>query len=715
MIIKKIKYIYLFILTIKVLLFSLICSYLMQVYLNILHENYPLDKMNLNSFYEILFDNYLQIIYIAAILFFIILICMVKSFQSFIYKYRYLIAIFIFFILVYFEIHGSSIGYYNNFINSPNMNNINLLGISRPIRSDEFGVSTPFAFSQFYNEGYKFPYFSDTIRGTYTDVFILYGQPVLDIAVIFRFFHLGYLFLGLSRGLSFFWMGRLIGLFLTTFEMMMIITNKNKILSTSGALLVAFAPVIQWWFAINGLVETIIFGQLAIILLYKYMNTENYLKRMLSCIFIAICLGSFLFAIYPPWQIPMAYFMLILAIWVFITNRKNSSYGILDLLIITISASIFVIGIIYVFLKSWDTIQIVKNTVYPGKRFIEGGNNFTRFFNYAANIFFPIKDITISNNCEESVFFDFFPINFIITLIVLFRNRKKDFLLISLFILNSIFILFCMVKLPYFFVKYSLLSNCEPGRLFVIIGLINLFMLIRALSIMKKSINKIISILLSLALSILIILYLNNIFWDYLNIYQCLIIILLIVFCFYSILQFKSNIFYSKALLVGCLIISFMSGSLVNPIARGISNIYDNPLANAIYKTNKEVGGIWIVENIGFPMINFPIMLGAKTINSTNIYPDLNRWKQIDISNKYTDVYNRYAHINIYLRNEVNDKFNLLSPDYFEIDLNVNSLKILNVKCILSSRELSDFNNENINFEKKYDRDGYKIFIVNYL
>lgn len=698
-----------------IFIISLFLAFFIEVYLNVLYENYYFGTLNLSLLYEIFMINYKNILLTFIFLFLIIVLFCIKEVRDFIYRYRYLISLVVFIIAVCFEIHGSSINVYNSFVGSSGLNDINLLGKSRPIRSDEFGVSTPFAFSQYFNEGYRYPYFSTVIRGAETDAFILYGQPVADLAIIFRPFHLGYLFLGPAKGLSFFWVGRFIALFLVTFEMMMILTKKDKILSSCGALLVLFAPVVQWWFAINGLVEMLVFGQLAVILLNLYMNTENYLRRFSYCILIAICLGSFVFSIYPAWQIPMAYFFLILAIWMLISNLKSFHYSSKDILIVAVSILFLVGGAVYILTKSWNTIKLVSNTVYPGDRFINGGNVLRRFFNYPANMFFPVKDITFSNNCEESVFFDFFPINFILAFIVIFKEKKRDLLLTCLLILNGIFILFCTIPLPDFFVKITLLSNCQPERLFTIIGFINIVILFRSLAIMDKGVSRLWSLLLSCGMTIFVVYFTRRSYSDYLSTSSFILISVLLIISFFSMLCFRKKRTYKNIFLVICIVVSFTSGALVNPIAKGTSVIHDNPLAIAISEINEENKGLWIVENLGFPLINYPIMVGAPTINSTNVYPNLERWKLIDPEEKYVDIYNRYAHIKIELKDEGDDEFTLLNPDYFSLSLNINKLKTLNVKNILSPKELSEYNNSEIRFEKMYDEYGFKIFTIHYL
>ena len=160
-------------------------------------------------------------------------------------------------VLVLFEINGSSIGAWDQpIINSTHQS---LLGSARSTQSDEWRVFTPFTLSQYLND---FSYFSSIPRASPTDMFAIYGAPIWTILMIFRPFQIGYLFLSPAKGLSFYWISRLIALLLVSFEMGMLITGKDKILSLSYALLLTFSPILQWWFAVNYIAEIFIFGQL---------------------------------------------------------------------------------------------------------------------------------------------------------------------------------------------------------------------------------------------------------------------------------------------------------------------------------------------------------------------------------------------------------------------------------------------------------------------
>ncbi|MDD5101743.1 MAG: hypothetical protein PHH62_02020 [Endomicrobiaceae bacterium] len=167
----------------------------------------------------------------------------ISAINKFIYLNRWYIAIFILFLCITFKISGSSLGSWK-YLCQNGIDSGLIIGVNKSVHADEYCVYTPMLISQFYNKISFLPYFGDVLRGTFTDMFIVYGQPVNDIAAIFRPFQLGYLFLGLERGLSFFWCSRLILLFMLTFEFAMIFTKKNKILSLACSVLITFSPVV---------------------------------------------------------------------------------------------------------------------------------------------------------------------------------------------------------------------------------------------------------------------------------------------------------------------------------------------------------------------------------------------------------------------------------------------------------------------------------------
>lgn len=345
--------------------------------------------------------------------------------SDFLYRWRYLIAIGIVLTLVIFDISGSSLHEWAKY-NGSEANGV-LFGISRQFRSDEWAVNTPYAFAQA-QEG--FPYFSEIIRGDTTDTFIVYGQPVWDFGVLFRPFHWGYLLFGASRGLAFFWWSRLFALLLVSFEIGMLFTKKNRALSLAFSLMIGFAPLVQWWFAINGLVEMLVFGFLAVLMVYHYMNTQKYWQRILFALVTVECGCAFVLTFYPAWMVPIAYVMAGLVLWVILTNRKDCKFHAKkDLPIIAMFFVLLVLCLGYVFLKSKDTILLTMGTVYPGHRTNSGSYPLNYLFQYLTNLFTPVNDIAdaipTTNVVEVSSFFSLFPLGLLLSIYGMFKQKKR--------------------------------------------------------------------------------------------------------------------------------------------------------------------------------------------------------------------------------------------------------------------------------------------------
>ncbi|MDL2246165.1 hypothetical protein LJB96_00955, partial [Methanobrevibacter sp. OttesenSCG-928-K11] len=644
--------------------------------------------------------------------------------MNFLYKYRFILGGLALIISVLLELHGSSIAE----LNISNLEHNPLFGISRPIRSDEYNVNTMLAFSQYFNE---FGYFSNIIRGSPTDMFIIYGQPVLDIAVIFRPFHWGYLFLSQGKGLSFFWVGRLIILFLVSFEMGMIFTKKNKILSLAYSLLITFSPLVQWWFAVNGLVEMLIFGQLSLILINFYTQTNDYYKRLLYSLVLIICVGGYILTFYPAWQIPLAYVFLAIGIWIVFKNWENFNYSKKDIALIILFLSILSLFAIYILSKSYETILYSINTIYPGSRIYKGGEGeLNLIFDYMRTLFYPLYSPESGRNpCKYAYFISFFPLNLIIFYIVQFVQKRKDLLLNCLIVIYILFMSYYLISFPEIIGKVTLLGKTTWIRLLPIITFIDIIILIRGMSILKKidysyffeslsdkvnfkklnNINpKIITLLFSFLITGIVLLI------GYLTMgegfYTLLVVLILFIIfgtVFYLILNSGENKKNQQLFLLCVILISFLTGALANPIESGTDFYFNQPIIQETQNiVDTDPQGKWIVE--GNIFINEIVGVGAPTLNSVNVYPNLEVWKKLDTNNEYYDVYNRYAHVPVILQNQDPTTFKIDSENYensdmFILVLNINDLEKLNITYVLTTNDISNLSNENLTLTQIYE------------
>lgn len=637
-----------------------------------------------------------------------------KKIGEWIYQYRYYIAIILFIICVLLELSGSSIGCWNDFVHSNVTEDGVIFGKSRGIRSDEWAVLTPMTFSQFFD---GFHYFSNMVRAEQTDVFMVYGLPVFNLMQIFRPFQLGFLVLGIAKGLSFFWYGRLIALFMVTFEFIMLLTKKKKLLSFLGAIMITLAPVVQWWFAVNGIVEIFIFGELAILLLHKYMNTENLKKRCLYLLGLVICAGSYVMAMYPAWQIPMFYVFFVIAICVFIENRKNCKINYKDVISIIIAILIFAGCMVYIVSQSMDTIKTVMNTVYPGSRVETGGKSLEAYTQYVMNPFLPWKESGLkANPCESAVIFGLFPIGILLAGCALGKEKKKDKFLIGFMVVYIFLSIYCLIGFPEILAKVTLLSNSQARRVMLAVGFLDILLLLRSLAIIEKPLTRKNAFMLSLMVAFVLVDLCERLNKQYINFSMCIAMGIMCFYLFYGAFRYQAK--YVKSLFTaGMVFVMVMAGATVNPIRKGVDIIYQSDIIKAIQEINQKETGKWITETVGFPITNYLLMAGVPIINCTNTYPAMERWRQIDQERQYEDIYNRYAHITIKMSEKEqmpHEKFQLINADAFEVYLVPEELRNLEVKYIFTTNTLEKFNTDKIFFEKIYEAYGYLIYEVNF-
>lgn len=602
-----------------------------------------------------------------------------KETTGFLFRYRWPLAVVLVTVCTLLEISGSSIGLITNSLGG---SSDTIFGINRPIRSDEWQTNTPMALSQCVNLNGTFQYFSETVRATATDMFIVYGQPVWDIAEIFRPTHWGYLLLGAAKGLSFFWCSRLIFLFIVSFEFAYrILCVNHKTLSTIYAFMVALSPLVQWWFAINGLVEMLLFGQLAFVFLDLYLKTNSYIKRFFLALGIAWCLGIFTLVFYPAWQVPFAYVFIALLAAVLIKRLPQTTKDKRDIVIILVAFGILCAFLAYIVLKSWGTIQIELNTAYPGKRISTGGNAWSWLFFYINDLFTPFSSqYAITNQSEDATFFTLFPLSFILPLYLALKTKQQRAMVFALGIVVVFFGLYLTVGVPEIVAQASLLGRTTTNRVISAITYALILMLFATIPLLPKHINLPIIVI---AIASGIIASASYYFIAAPSAKMTLVVIGVLTITIMGILMFHTQKCVAAISLIG---ITLICGALVNPVITGLNELTNNEVIKAIQDVNTS-DDEWATINTYTSENNVPLIAGAKAINSTNVYPALSRWKVLDSDGTYNEIYNRYAHIYISLSHHENSEavFSLRNPDCFEVTLNANQLKEIGATKILSA------------------------------
>ena len=675
-------------------------------------------KINVNCVNpDINFLNYINLYKVIIflpffLLFFSCLFFFYKKVFSFLWYNRYKLSLFILIIYVLCEYSGSSILLMNQYI-QPNTRvpyDTELFGVSRVIRSDEWNVNTPLTLSQF-STPVKFSYYNPNFRATNTDMFISsLSAPIKDIVALSKPFSWGYFFLGAVKGFSFWWISRILALFLVTIEFGMIFTKKNKLLSFLLSVLITFSSCVHWWYS-TYLLELLIFGQLCVVLLHLYLSQPIHKKKQKFALAVCLAISMLGFAapLYPAWEIPLAIIyggLGIILIVNFLSFRKFQKFDYYMLLLVMF---IVVFILARFFLMSHDTIKVMSNTVYPGERFILGGNYIQYMFNYYAGIFTSF--INITNPCEPSNFLCLYPLPILFACFSIFnkmvkreKNRHEIVFLTFLAILGSLFLIF---PFPKFLAKITFFYLVPVERSALIVRLLSTYILVFLISqvsyvrVNKK--NIFIATCLAGFLSVFTVLISYNINKNVFDAKIYLLSILLIFILIFS--YFFSSRRNCKIFLVIVSVLSFISTFYVNPIIKGLSVVYDKPVVEVAKNIQENHPGTWITFSTSIS--NYLAIHGIPVINTVNNYPVLSRLKELDPTGEYSEIYNRYAHVSINLVTNEKTNFVLNTTDFYTININVKDLSKIGVKYIVSTNEI---NISSLNLSLLYDNDGILIY-----
>ncbi len=625
---------------------------------------------------------------------------------DFIYRNRFALGFSLVLFGVIFNINGSSLSMW--FKDIPAEGTSIAFGSARQIRSDEYAVFTPMIFSQAYGAE-PYSWFSQVLRGSSTDTFMIYALPVKTWALIFRPFLAGFIFLGNARGLAFFWWARAVCLWLVSFQLLLLITGRRKRLSAAGACMILFSPIVQWWFAINALAEMLIFGSLFILLLDLYLRDSRHKVRILCLLGMVICGGGYILTLYPAWMVPLAYVYLALTIWVIAKNRKTCSFHRRDALEFVGAVALLGLCMVYVLSHSLDTVRTIMNTAYPGNHTYTGGElGGIEIFYYPASLFYSqqTEDVFL-NVCETATFFDFFPLGIVLSAYILLRKKGRDLLTWLLLACSLLLGLWCTIGFPAWLAKITLLSISTGPRAYLAFSLVNLLLLFRAASVLpslpsyapgslRKPLYLVFAVMFSILYTSEIIQGTRLYFGEYIDASPERNTVMVLVLLTGALLIF----FIRRTETLACLFLSavmIIANIGVNPMQVGTGELYESPLAQTIQEiVEKDPDALWVTANgSSLPDINYPILFGARSINSTSTYPDLEKWSSIDPDGEYEEVYNRYAHAYIRLMKDSSptEKFRLQSNDTFLLYLSPEDIKTLGIKYVLTKwdiRYLSD-------------------------
>ncbi len=597
-----------------------------------------------------------RIYFFSIIIFFFMLLKQWKNYE--VYKHRYIFAGILLLMLVIGKFSGSSLGYYDGMLsdNTKDYVESTLLGIPQGLRGDEWATEKPYYFAQ---DSVNYSYYNTNLMLDGCDMAVSAFAPVKNIMIIARPDLWGFLFLPKDYAFSFYWNLRLIVLFMASFELGAMLTQKYKYGVIFG-LMVCFAPPVQWWLS-QTLMIIIWSGEYFIVFFNKILSENAGSKKIIFMVLASWMAVIYIFTLYPAVQVPMGYIFAALLLYLVFRNWDHKPFHIKNICCFGFIAGVTVIFCIYFYHMSGTAMITLLNTTYPGSARKWTALHWDYELLQLVNPFTWLKYLQTINNCEASQYYSLIP--FVVIGLLFMIARKIDqcderVLLIKILVSISGF-LWMIAYLPEIplFNKITLLSFSYPVRILLASGygfmLSALIMMSvwqdKEASVEDKKIKRIIVVLIYFILAVLSMnsALLREYMGENLISRLCILIFLAVyVYSGYQLLLGTAESVRNFAALF--ISVSIFSTVFINPVTYGTDSMFEKKSMKEIRRIDEKEPGRWMVS--GHTTIsNLVTAQGVARVSGTYYYPDKKMMEIIDSEHEYEDLWNQYAHIDMRL------------------------------------------------------------------
>ncbi|EPD25176.1 hypothetical protein [Lactiplantibacillus plantarum] len=621
-------------------------------------------------------------------------------------KFRYLIGLVVFLFVIAMNWNGSSISQWDSRVSdrTDGATSSVVLGKSRPVRSDEWMVQTSFYLSQSKN-GLK--EFNKKLTQDGQNMVISYNSPVKSLSIIGKPFNWGFLFLPSDRALSWYYAFKGVGLFLLSFEFIMILTRRKRYLSLLGAFWITLSPGVQWWFFQH--LGDLVYFSLAILVsvFYFFASKKVWTQVGMAALFSSSAIG-FILVLYPAFQVMFAYFIIAVMIGFFFKYRGGKVNRV-QILLAALSM-LFTVVVTLSFVKgAMPEIKLLMNTAYPGKRISIGGSGMpfsdtlAAMSYYLTNWKLSYADATFYNNCELSSFINFFPVVLLTAPKVFKKIRRENVVGFSIFVYCLIMLVWLFVPMPAIIAKITLLSYTPFMRALAIYSFAGMILSIWFVGYLMDHKGMLSNKIMYLLVAFLAAFYAWSIISSpmdaYLTHFQFLFTLLAFVGLAGLFLFRKYKLFM---IFMFCFVVG--TGATVNPINKGTSAIYQKKLSRKIMSINrKEPDARWVGEG---DLYNFLPALGVHTFNGVAFVPIMKTWHKLDPKHTDNDIYNRYEHIHTVIVPTKKTSYQLLQADSIIVNLSIYDLQKFNIKYIAGPGKIGDYHTKHMKLKRMYGQDS---------
>ena len=581
--------------------------------------------------------------------------------------------------LTVLKANGSSVSMYNMLFYG-DYGKEKIIGTPRSIRSDEWMVQTVRLMAQYQT---NYPE-TNPLFGTGLD-FTLTRLPVRNWTALFRPQHWGFWFLPIEYAFSFYWWFRAALLILSFYLILLWITGRKIIPSALLALIFFYSPFIQWWYS-GPLIEMLAYSILLLVVFCKLVNTPDWKQLILYSLLFTYLSACFAILKYPPFQIPLAYCMGLLGMGYLLNNSSLLSRESLKRIVPAFALSlVLVAGIVLFFYFSFKTsIDITKDSVYPGHRFFTGGDLnplylFGGFFDLQFLADNPKIPPALGANQSEASSFLLFSL-FILPVIVFgevwafYKRRKPDWLAILACVYMIILLIWVFWGFPKVITNITLFKYVGSRRVLIGFGVINILVIAYYLFRYRQDFSKDKFRYFAAIYAFLIFVVYAYVGWR-LRVANPKFIpnnwVVLSIALIAGILLYFLLIRYQKPFLWLFFAVSLVYTFFVNPISFGLAPILNSDFSLAIQEIRKTEPPTakWVAYD-SLIIGNYLVANGAPALDASYVYPDLKLWQEFDPNQEYKNIYNRQGHVIFQRSSSDQAKFVLKQPDLFYVVIN---------------------------------------------
>ena len=646
-----------------------------------------------------------------------------KKAGAFCFRYRWALAAAVFCLCVCLRLHGSSIGAYDEIFPTRSAGGEStLFGIPRWVRSDEFGVATMKYFSQ---EANGYALYSTRMSLSPMNMVLDYYSPVWDWTILGKPLSWGFLLFGSETGLSWYWCGLELLLFMTALETCRILTGGRRTEALLGACLAALSPAVQWW-VMPHMPPVLLYAMALFTAGYGVFTAKTGLARRGFAALTATAVIGYALSIFPSFQVPCAVAVLVLLAACLSRDRDRIRFTGRDAAAILIPMAFAGVILGRFLLASRAELELLLRTAYPGRRVALGGDGrLSDLFADVRSLFLAYGDVPETNNSEAATHIHLAPL-FLCMSPRLFSRMKRAGdrqltvgLALAAVLLGQI--AFMLAGVPRWLGEATPLRYCSRMRdvygwtaaLFTVWGL---SALLRHPEYLSRRERLLWPLGYAAACLLLRVGELRAYFSGFVLAGHALGWLPAVLgAAALAALPLLAASGRKRALGLLAALLMFFAGGTVNPVERGAGAVFDHPLSAAVAEiAGKEPDSLWLCTDCEFIFSNFLAANGARVLSATNFYPDPEKWAVIDPEGACAEETNRYANQRAELTGSGRG-VELLRPDCIRIRLDPSMLKRLGIRYLMSPEDHTDLLARNgIGCERVAGQDGYSVWRLLY-